>query len=133
MAGIQNAVKVIVVRDAVATGNPITNAGNTTSSGVKMTAPNVSVDNSLSLVLRLFASRGDNNHGNPSEGTLLYGGVENQAQQTISASALTSVSTAATQIATMDQRSGPENASRTTTLVVEGANTSVTVAKLSGA
>lgn len=132
MGGIQNAVKVLVVRDAVDTGTPITNASNqAVSAATKMVAPNVTVDNPRSLVLRMFSSLDNNNHGNPSEGSLLYGGLSHQAINTISCSHRPAVASATTGTATMDQLANGPDAARVTTLVVEGANTSVTYAQLS--
>lgn len=137
-AGSQHAMKIVVVRHAVATGTPITGgfssdvaaASELASGNGLMTAGNVSIANPRSLALRFFASRENNEHGVHSEGQLIYGGHLNQAQMSLSCSALEGASTGITSTATMQQQANAPSDYRASTVVIQSANTSVAYATL---
>ncbi|MDX1526983.1 MAG: hypothetical protein R3337_00060 [Gammaproteobacteria bacterium] len=132
-AGIQNGMKILVVRNAVTSGTPLT-AGLSEEAAVNaeglMQASAAGIANDRSLVLRLFGSRNNNDHGEPSEGALVFGGPTHQSIVTLSCSALEGATSSDTGIATMRQRANGPDSARATTLVVRSENTTISYATL---
>lgn len=132
-SGTSNAVRLVVVRNSVASGDPVIAAASPNisppfTSLMRASSTGV-VSHANSLVLRFYDSHANNDHGAPHAGALLYGGISSQAGVTLSATKQTGVSGDPGD-GTMTQLANGPSPYRASTIVLRSANTSIPYAIL---